>query len=172
MHSTQLFTEDVVMGSEEKLFKVILSLKNKGAELIGIISGALSHLRGEDLERILKEISSKLSGISLFHLPLSDDDGSAEQGYAKCIEKVINLLPEERGTLRTHQVNVLAGFHLIPADFHELRRLIRSFGLNPIFLPDLSILDGSRGYAGIPKGGTSLSQLERFKKFYTHSCNR
>ena len=60
---------------------------------------------------------------------------------------------------------MLAGSHLTPADFTELRDIIESFGLKPIMLPDLSALDGSRqGMSPIATGGTSVDEISEMSK--------
>jgi len=62
-------------------------------------------------------------------------------------------------------VNVLAGSHLTPADFTELREIIESFGLKPILLPDLSALDGSRqGFSALAMGGTKIDEIKEMSK--------
>ena len=62
-------------------------------------------------------------------------------------------------------VNVLAGSHLTPADFTELREIIESFGLKPIILPDLSALDGSRqGISALSLGGTKIDEIKEMSK--------
>jgi len=59
-----------------------------------------------------------------------------------------------------NQVNVLAGSHLTPADFSEIRQIVESFGLKAIMLPDLSALDGSRQvFSPLAAGGTGVADL-------------
>jgi nitrogenase molybdenum-iron protein alpha/beta subunit len=55
---------------------------------------------------------------------------------------------------------VLAGSHLTPTEFTELRETIESFGLRPVMLPDLSALEGSRqGISPLAMGGTTLEDI-------------
>jgi nitrogenase molybdenum-iron protein alpha/beta subunit len=66
----------------------------------------------------------------------------------------------EKGGRIERQVNVLAGSHLSPADFTELREIIESFRLKPVMLPDLSALDGSRqGISALARGGTGIDEV-------------
>jgi nitrogenase molybdenum-iron protein alpha/beta subunit len=56
---------------------------------------------------------------------------------------------------------VLAGSHLTPGDVGELREIIESFGLQPIILPDLSALDGSRqSFSPLAEGGTTIEDMK------------
>ncbi|MDX1764823.1 MAG: nitrogenase component 1, partial [bacterium] len=58
------------------------------------------------------------------------------------------------------RVNVLVGSHLTPADVETLRGWFLSFGLSPVILPDLSVLDGSRQvFSPLALGGTTLESI-------------
>lgn len=185
--SSKLFTEDVVMGSDEKLIDTIESIikKNK-PDLIGILTSGLSEVKGDDIKRAIKSIESEVmgqnKGYSILHIPTPDYEGGLETGYAKAVEAVIDsIVAEKDSTLSysgfseillkrgsqqltmtdTLQVNVLAGSHLTPTDFIELREIIESFGLKPIFLPDLSALDGStEKFSPLALGGTTVATIK------------
>jgi nitrogenase molybdenum-iron protein NifN len=61
-----------------------------------------------------------------------------------------------------HQVTLLPGSHLSPADIDELREIIEAFGLTCIVLPDISgSLDGHipPDWRGTTLGGTTLEQI-------------
>jgi nitrogenase molybdenum-iron protein NifN len=61
-------------------------------------------------------------------------------------------------------VNVLPGVHQTPADLDEIGDLVRSFGLDPMFLPDVSgSLDGHvpDQYVGTSMGGARLAEIAR-----------
>jgi nitrogenase molybdenum-iron protein NifN len=60
-------------------------------------------------------------------------------------------------------VAVLPGCHLTPGDVEELREVIESFGLQPVFAPDVSgSLDGHipDAWLGTTLGGTTLEDLQ------------
>jgi nitrogenase molybdenum-iron protein alpha/beta subunit len=60
------------------------------------------------------------------------------------------------------QVNILAGSHLTPADFTEIREIAEDFGMTTIVLPDLSALDGSRhDFSPLAAGGTRMEDVRR-----------
>lgn len=185
--SSKLFTEDVVMSSDEKLIDTIESIikKNK-PDLIGILTSGLSEVKGDDIKRAIKSLESEVKGqnkgCSILHIPTPDYEGGLERGYAKAVEAVIESVVAENGSTLGNsgcseiflkrdsqqlpmtdnlQVNVLAGSHLTPTDFTELREIIESFGLRPIFLPDLSALDGSREkFSPLALGGTTVATIK------------
>lgn len=77
---------------------------------------------------------------------------------------LIEALVEPASVRRARQVNVLPGCHLTPGDIEELREIIEAFGLNPIFLPDVSgSLDGhmSDEFSPTTIGGATLADARR-----------
>ncbi len=182
--TSKLFVEDVVMGSEEKLVKVIEEFIAKSKpNLIGILTSGLSEVKGDDVKAVLKQFMEHGSGVKVVYVPTPDYDGGLETGYAKAVEAIIqnadftlhsrkHSLPLGAGGIppiktfegRLHaeskQVNVLVGSHLTPGDVNELREIIESFGLRPIMLPDLSALDGSRrDFSALATGGTTEEEI-------------
>jgi len=177
LQSTKLFTEDVVMGSDENLAKTIEGIIEKNnPDIIGVLTSGLSEIKGDDVEKAVSSQRSAVSGQNkecfMVHIPTPDYEGGLETGYAKAVEAIIKsvvagnsskftptlTLPRQGGG----KINVLAGPHLAPADFTELREIIESFGLKSIILPDLSALDGSRqGFSPLAAGGTDVEDIKR-----------
>jgi len=168
--STKLFTEDVVMGSEEKLVNVIEGIIEKQQpDMIGILTSGLSEVKGDDVAGSIDDLRCKKQDgrCKLLYISTPDYEGGIEEGYAKAVEAILESIEGEQIGYRgkvVGQVNVLVGSHLTPADFTELREMIESFGLNPIILPDLSALDGSRqNFSPLASGGTKLGEIERMR---------
>lgn len=186
--STKLFTEDVVMGSEEKLTAAIKGFIEKSKpDIVGVLTTGLSEVKGDDVLSAVKsldsEVRSQNKDCSILHIPTPDYMGGLETGYAKAVEAVIESIVAKNDTTLRHSglsgifpkkdcreaamtdnlyVNVLAGSHLTPADFTELREIIESFDLKPILLPDLSALDGSRqGFSALSAGGTTAAEIRQ-----------
>ncbi|MHB8840394.1 MAG: nitrogenase component 1 [Candidatus Aquicultor sp.] len=164
--STKLLTEDVVMGDEETLANVVKGFADKNdPDVIAIISSGLSEVKGDDVSSVIKnKITSSRSKPAIIHIPTVDYRGGLEDGYAKAVEGLLilagNIVFPVSEQQAKKQVNVLAGPHLTPADFTELREIIESFDLHPIFLPDLSCLDGSRqDFTALTSGGTRTSEI-------------
>ncbi len=161
--STKLFTEDVVMGSEEALAAAVKGVVEKQQpDLVAVLTSGLSEVKGDDVAGTVRELEG--AGVRIVDVPTPDYEGGLETGYARAVAAVIESAAERAGedpVPGTRRVNVLAGSHLTPADFTELRELIESFGLDPVFLPDLSALDGSReGFSPLASGGTAMSEIE------------
>jgi nitrogenase molybdenum-cofactor synthesis protein NifE len=163
MESTKLFVEDVVMGSEENIAKAVKAITDKcDPEVIGVISSGLSAVKGDDVSSAVKKLEEE-NDLRVVLVDAPDYEGGLETGYAKAVESLVAAFTSNMGSLskiRNMRVNVLAGPHLTPADFSEVRTMIESFGLQPIMLPDLSALDGCReGMSALATGGTTLDDL-------------
>lgn len=174
---TKLFAEDVVMGSEDKLRDVVAGLSDKSSpDLIAVLTSGLSEVKGDDVEATLKDLRGKGTAATLVRVPTPDYEGGLEAGYAHAVESLLRLaedtdrhnsgygmpfeLADQLREDQERQVNILAGSHLTPADFTELREMVESFGLRPVLLPDLSCLDGSRqGVSPLAVGGTTIGQI-------------
>jgi nitrogenase molybdenum-cofactor synthesis protein NifE len=172
--SSKLFVEEVVMGSEDKLSTVIDGFVEKNSPaLIGVLFSGLSEVKGDDVEAVVRRqesgVRSNGARASIIHVATADYDGGLEIGYARAVEAIVQIsdcgFPDSIGTGRLadcKQVNVLAGSHLTPADFAEIRDLVADFGMSAIILPDLSALDGSRGEVSpLATGGTSVDDVRR-----------
>jgi nitrogenase molybdenum-cofactor synthesis protein NifE len=159
---TKLFTEDVVMGSEEKLISTIDDfIKKNSPDMIGVLTSGLSEAKGDDVEGALKRVKGQGPRVKAIHISTPDYEGGMETGYAKAVEAVLKGTLGKRKKEIKGQINVLAGSHLTPADFNELREIIESFGLCPVLLPDLSALDGSReGFSPLASGGVKTGEIE------------
>ncbi|MBI5742183.1 MAG: nitrogenase iron-molybdenum cofactor biosynthesis protein NifE [Nitrospirae bacterium] len=166
LESTKLFTEDVVMGSDENLAKTIEGIIEKNSpDVIGVLTSGLSEVKGDDVAGSLKRGQGPGSRVKVIHVPTPDYEGGLETGYAKAVEALLGAIltcPLPLAPCPSNQINVLAGSHLTPADFTELREIVEAFGLRPIILPDLSALDGSRqGFSAIAVGGTDVEDIKR-----------
>jgi nitrogenase molybdenum-cofactor synthesis protein NifE len=163
--STKLFTEDVVMGSEENVGSTIESIVTKNRpDVVGVLTTGLSEVKGDDLSHVLKEVRLKWPETRLLQVSTPDYEGGLEAGYAKAVEAMIGLADAacapRHDPCTADVVTVLAGSHLTPADFTELREIIESFGLRPLMVPDLSALDGSRqGVSPLAAGGTQVNDI-------------
>ena len=157
MASTKLFSEDIVMGSEERLIKTVDdAIRKNRPELVGIITTGLAEVKGENVWMAMKEI--KREGAALLHVPAPDYKGGLEEGYAAAVEALVSIA--KPGEKVKGRVNVLAGSFLTPGDVNELRNIVESFGLEPVILPDLSALDGSReGFSPLAVGGTPVPRI-------------
>ncbi len=161
---TKQFSEDIIMGSEENIISVVKGfIEKQGPAVIGVLSSGLSEVKGDDISAVAKHFTASDSKAKVLSISTPDYEGGLETGYASAVEALAGLtVHNQRGTQRTKgRINVLAGCHLTPADFLELREIIESFGLHPVMLPDLSALDGSRqGFSALAGGGTTLDEIK------------
>jgi nitrogenase molybdenum-cofactor synthesis protein NifE len=164
--STKLFTEDVVMGSGENAGRTIEGIVEKNRlDVVGVLTTGLSEVKGDDISDVMRELMLKNPETRFLHVSTPDYEGGLESGYAAAVEGLLGIagsgLPWRPSDF---QVNVLAGSHLTPADFTELREMIESFGLHPLILPDLSALDGSRqGFSPLAVGGTPVADIAEMR---------
>lgn len=162
--TTKLFTEDVVMGSDEAAAKVLRSIAEASEpDVIALISGGLAQVKGDDTDGLVRALDRELEPHVLsVHAP--DYAGGLEEGFLAAVLSLLSFatspLPGLRPNLR--RITVLAGPSVSPADAHELRDIVGSFGLLPTMLPDLSALDGSRAVFGpLASGGAAVGEIAK-----------
>ncbi len=164
LQGSRLFIEDVVLGGEERLRDTLLKLQRTlSPEIVGVLSSGLTEVKGEDIKRIIRELRPlfKQTGTELLYISTPDFKDSLEKGYQVAVCRLIEELVEPEREKVPGQVNILVGGHLTPSDFSEVREMVEAFGLNPILLPDLSSLDGSReGFSALAQGGTKVSEIK------------
>jgi nitrogenase molybdenum-iron protein NifN len=162
-----------ILGGRDNLHEAIRVIGERmKPKLIGVCTTALVETRGEDFVGDLKALSRKgdePSAPAVVLCSTPDFEGALEDGWAAATAAVISALvpcpaspPAARAV--TARINVLPGVHLTAADLDELRETIEGFGLEPLFLPDLSgSLDGHVPERWIPTslGGASLSGIAR-----------
>ncbi|MCX8028341.1 MAG: nitrogenase iron-molybdenum cofactor biosynthesis protein NifE [Thermodesulfovibrionales bacterium] len=165
---SRLFTEDVVMGSEEKLQKVIEdTISKQNPDLIAVLSTALSDVKGDDISRVIKDVKGlpNSSGTTILSVSTPDYEGGLQDGYMKVLKALlVETMPKYPISQKdkiSGQINIIAGSHLTPADFVEIREIVEAFRLKPIFIPDLGCLDGSRkGFSALTSGGTTMADIK------------
>jgi nitrogenase molybdenum-iron protein NifN len=166
--ATTAMTEvTTILGGEENVEQAILALVEKAQpEIIGLCSTGLTETRGDDIEGFLREIRARhpeLDDLAIIFAPTPDFKGSLQDGFAVAVESIVRELPQP-GEVRTEQVTILAGSSLTPGDVQEIKEIVTSFGMVPIFVPDLGAsLDGhlEDSYSAVTVSGTTLEQLRK-----------
>ncbi|AVH73122.1 nitrogenase iron-molybdenum cofactor biosynthesis protein NifN [Nostoc sp. 'Lobaria pulmonaria (5183) cyanobiont'] len=164
--ATTAMTEvTTILGGEENVEQAILTLVEKAnPEIIGLCSTGLTETRGDDIEGFLKAIRDRhpeLNDLAIVFAPTPDFKGALQDGFAVAVESIVKEIPRP-GELRTEQVTILAGSAFTPGDLQEIKEIVTSFGLVPIFVPDLGAsLDGhlEDDYSAVTVSGTTLKQL-------------
>ncbi|MFN6179932.1 MAG: nitrogenase iron-molybdenum cofactor biosynthesis protein NifN [Dolichospermum sp.] len=164
--ATTAMTEvTTILGGEENVEQAILTLVEKvQPEIIGLCTTGLTETRGDDIERFLKDIRERhpeLNHLAIIFAPTPDFKGALQDGFAVAVESIVKEIPKAGG-IKPEQITILAGAALTPGDVQEIREIVTSFGLEPIFVPDLGAsLDGhlEDGYTAITASGTTLKEL-------------
>jgi nitrogenase molybdenum-iron protein NifN len=170
IQTTAMSEVSAILGGSENLEEALTVIQGRmKPRFIGVASTALTETRAEDFAGTLKELLARrqeLAGTAVVFASTPDFEGGLEDGWALATSAIIDALvePPPAARLASRRVNVLPGVHLTPADLDEVRETIEAFGLEPVFLPDLSgSLDGHvpAAYVGTSLGGTLLADIAR-----------
>jgi nitrogenase molybdenum-iron protein NifN len=164
--ATTAMTEvTTILGGEENVEQAILTVAEKlQPEIIGLCSTGLTETRGDDIERFLKEIRKRhpeLDHLAIIFAPTPDFKGALQDGFAAAVESMVKEVPKTGG-IKPEQITILAGSAFTPGDIQEIEEMVTSFGLEPIFVPNLGAsLDGhlEDEYSAITASGTTVKQL-------------
>lgn len=148
---------------EEALINVVTRMKPR---FVGVASTALVETRGEDIGGALSSITRKraeLDGIPVVYASTPDFEGALEDGWSRAVVATLRALVRrtQPGANRRKLV-VLPGVHENAATLEEVRRLALDFGLDAVFVPDVSeSLDGHipDQYVGTSLGGVSCDTI-------------
>jgi nitrogenase molybdenum-iron protein NifN len=165
--ATTAMTEvTTILGGEENVEQAILTVVEKlQPEIIGLCTTGLTETRGDDIERFLKEIRKRhpeLDHLAIIFAPTPDFKGALQDGFAVAVESIVKEVPKVGG-VKPEQITVLAGSAFTPGDVQEIEEMVKSFGLDPILVPNLGAsLDGhlEDNYSAITASGTTLKQLQ------------
>ena len=182
LQTTAMSEVATVLGGLENVEQAILNIANRAKpEIIGICSTGVTETKGDDVEgfiRLIRTRHPELSDVEIVYVSTPDFKDAFQDGWAKTVAKLIEDLTPERpaGAPRDpDRLNVLVGCHLTPGDIDELRGIIEDFGLDPVFLPDLSgSLDGHipDDFTPTTLGGTSLSEIATLGQCGDHARHR
>ncbi len=150
MQTTAMTEVATVLGGYENVEQAVITIANRAKPaIIGICSTGVTEIKGDDVDgfiKLIRQSHPELDHLKLVFVSTPDFDGAFQDGWAKAVKRMVEQLVETPppGTVRdTKRVNVLPGSHLTPGDLDELRDIFEAFGLEPLFLPDLSgSLDG------------------------------
>lgn len=164
--TTAMSEVTTILGGKDNLEEAILNItKRASPKVIGICSNGLIEARGEDIRGDLKLIRQRhpeLSGTALVYASTPDYKGGFQDGWAAAVTAMVDELVEPNLGRDPHQINILAGCHLTPADLEEIRETVESFGLKPILLPDIAgSLDGhvADNWVQTTMGGTKVDDI-------------
>jgi len=173
LQTTAMSEVATVLGGFENVEAAILNIaKRAKPEIIGICSTGVTEVKGDDVDafiRLIRANHPELAHIGLVYVSTPDFKGAFQDGWSKAVVQMVEQLVEpvsegHRMLRNPRKLNVLPGSHLTPGDLEELREIIEAFGLQPLFLPDLSgSLDGHipDDFTPTTLGGISLAEIAR-----------
>jgi nitrogenase molybdenum-iron protein NifN len=170
MQTTAMSEVATVLGGFENVEQALVNITGRAKPaFIGICTTGISEIKGDDIRGFLKTIRAthpELNPIALVDVSTPDFEGAFQDGWAAAVTRMIEELVEVPllASQPAKQINVLPGCYVTPGDIDELRDIIESFGLDPIFLPDLSgSLDGHipEEFSPTTMGGITLDQIRR-----------
>lgn len=148
LQTTAMSEVATVLGGFDNVEQAVMNIYSKSRPaIIGMCSTGLTETKGDDVEGYLKltrQRHPELEDTALIYVSTPDFKGAFQDGWAATVLRILQVLVEKPAVPRDPaKVAVLPGCHLTVADIEELREILESFGLDPVFVPDLSgSLDG------------------------------
>jgi nitrogenase molybdenum-iron protein NifN len=159
-----------VMGGDENLSDALALLCDKHSpELIPVMTTGLTEMQGTDLTRVImdfKKANPKYAATEIVGMNTPDFSGSMQTGFAHAVDRVVRQVVKGPTGLRREkrQVTVLCSVSMTAADIETFKRYLIAFGLNAVFVPDISLsMDGhmeNADYSATSMGGTSMQEVE------------
>jgi nitrogenase molybdenum-iron protein NifN len=166
LQTTAMNEATTVMGGFENVEKAILNIRERAKpDLIAICSTGLTETKGDDVSGYLKLVQQRhpeVADTALVYVSTPDYVGAFQDGWASAVTAFVRALVKPSEEKISGQINILPGCHLTPADIEEVREIVESFGLRPLFLPDISrSLDGhmSDEFSPTTMGGALLAEV-------------
>ena len=169
LQTTAMSEVATVLGGLENVEQAIVNIAGRAKpEIIGICSTGVTETKGDDVDgyiKLIRERHPELDRLALVYVSTPDFKDAFQDGWSKTVNRMVTQLidvPPPEALRNAQRVNVLAGCHLTPGDIDELREIIEAFGLEPLFLPDLSgSLDGHvpEDFTPTTLGGISLAEI-------------
>lgn len=161
--STSSFTEgSSVFGGGANLktaFKNVFSIYNP--DIIAVHTTCLTETIGDDIPSIIGSAEIP-DGKLVIHANTPSYQGSHVTGFSNMVKGMVQYLAEASTSTKKEQVNIIPGF-VNPGDMREIKRLVKTMGINYIMFPDTSgVVDSpmTGEYQMYPKGGTTLEELK------------
>lgn len=165
LQTTAMNEATTILGGYENVEKAILNIRERAKPaLIAICSTGLTETKGDDVHGYLKLFRQRhpeAADTAIVYVSTPDYVGAFQDGWSHAVSALVESLAEPSAMRDPDRVTVLPGCHLTPADIDELRELVESFGLVPVFLPDVSgSLDGhmTDEFSPTTLGGTTLAE--------------
>jgi nitrogenase molybdenum-cofactor synthesis protein NifE len=167
LNSTSMSEDTAIFGGWENLKKGLLRVIEKfGPEVVGVMTSGLTETMGDDVRSAIVQFRQEhpeYATVPVVWASTPDYCGSLQEGYAAAVEAILSTLPEG-GEAIAHQVNLIPGSHLTPAEVEELKETCEAFGLDPVVVPDISCaLDGhiDETVSALSVGGVPVARIRK-----------
>jgi nitrogenase molybdenum-iron protein NifN len=166
MQTTAMNEVTTILGGMDNIEQAIMNIWERAKpDIIGLASTGLTETKGDDVDAYLKLIRAKhpeIADMPVVYVSTPDYQGAFQDGWAKAVVCIVKAMAEPCQIKQIDRVNILPGSHLTPGDIEEIREIVQAFGLNPVFIPDISdSLDGHipDDFTPTTLGGTTLDEL-------------
>lgn len=169
LQTTAMSEVATVLGGYENVEQAVVNIyKRTKPDIIGFCSTGVTETKGDDVDGYIKLIREKhpeYDHMPLVYVSTPDFKDAFQDGWAKVVTTVIKQLvdvPAPAAEIVKNRINVLPGCHLTPGDLDELRDIFDGFGLDALFLPDISgSLDGHipEDFTPTTLGGISVPEI-------------
>lgn len=166
LQTTAMSEVTTILGGMENIEQAIMNIWNRNKpEILGLASTGLTETKGDDVDAYLKLIRAKhpeIADMAIIYVSTPDYVGAFQDGWSKAAVRIVQEMAVPCAIKQANRVNVLPGSHLTPGDIAEIREIVEAFGLEPVFVPDISgSLDGHipEDFTPTTLGGTTLEQL-------------
>lgn len=166
MQTTAMNEVTTILGGMENIEQAILNIWNRARpDIIGLASTGLTETKGDDVDAYIKLIRDKhpeIADMAIIYVSTPDYVGAFQDGWSKAVVRIVQEMATPCTVKQLDRINVLPGAHLTPGDIEEIREIIQAFGLNPVFIPDVSgSLDGHipDDFTPTTLGGTTIAEL-------------
>ena len=159
--SSSFSEETAIYGGQKNLETAV-----KNAELlyqpevIGIASTCLSETIGDDVPRIIKNLSTPGRPAELIYTSTPSYQKSHYEGFLKTLRSVVEIRAQKAAM--TGQLNLFCAM-FSPADIRQIKDLLADWKIPAVVFPDYSdTLDSGAWdqYHALPEGGTPLAHID------------
>ncbi|HJV67388.1 MAG TPA: bifunctional nitrogenase iron-molybdenum cofactor biosynthesis protein NifEN [Geomonas sp.] len=165
LNSTSMSEEAAIFGGWENLKMGLNRVMEKfKPAVVGVMTSGLTETMGDDVRSAIvkfRQAHPEHDAIPVIHASTPDYCGSMQEGYAAAVEAIVETIPEGGSTVKG-QVNILPGCQFTPAEVEEIAEICRTFGLDPIVVPDISnALDGhiDETVSALSVGGAKVDRI-------------
>lgn len=148
----------VLDGGDSSIVEAVQNITKKVTpSLIGLHTTGLTETKGDDIRGAAKQVN-----FPIVYVHTTDYEGGLESGWGKTVTAIIEQLVEVRSEVRADKAVLLPHVCMRPIEVEKLKKLIASFGLEVVALPDLSTsLDGHLGekQSALSSGGVTVEEI-------------